>query len=91
VNTTPPRRQAAFNAAAVDALVLDTTPWLSCEDCFERMDSYVEALRRDPGYVDQAMSTPCGVAQHATKKRDRSSRSSPKAATDPASRSHGVD
>jgi hypothetical protein len=57
VNTTPPRRQAALNAAAVDALLRDTTPWLSCEDCFERMDSYVEALRRDPGHLDQAMST----------------------------------
>lgn len=57
MKTTPPHRQAALDAAAVDALLRDTTPWLSCEDCFERMDSYVEAVRRDPGYLDQAMST----------------------------------
>ena len=57
MNTTPPHRQAALDAAAVDALLRDTSPWLSCEECFERMDSYVEALRGDPGYLDQAMST----------------------------------
>ena len=55
MNTMPPHRPAALDAAAVDALLRDTTPWLSCEDCFERMDSYVEALRRDPGHVDEAM------------------------------------
>jgi hypothetical protein len=56
MNTMPPRRPVALDAAAVDALLRDTTPWLSCEDCFEQMDSYVEAMRRDPGYVDEAMS-----------------------------------
>ena len=56
MNTMPPRRLVPLDAAAVDALLRDTTPWLSCEDCFERMDSYVEAMRRDPGYVDEAMS-----------------------------------
>jgi len=30
----------------VDALLLDTTPYLSCEECFERMDGHVEALLR---------------------------------------------
>jgi hypothetical protein len=29
---------------AVDALLLDTTPYLSCEECFERLDAHVEAL-----------------------------------------------
>lgn len=29
---------------AVEALLLDTTPWLSCEECFERLDTHVEAL-----------------------------------------------
>ena len=30
-------------------LVLDTEPWLSCEDCFRLMDRYVELLVADPG------------------------------------------
>jgi len=29
-------------------LVVDTEPWLSCEDCFRLMDSYVELLLADP-------------------------------------------
>jgi hypothetical protein len=29
---------------AVEALLLDTTPFLSCEECFERLDTHVEAL-----------------------------------------------
>lgn len=33
----------ALSPAAVEALVLDTTPWLSCEECFERLDTYAEA------------------------------------------------
>ncbi|WP_200947779.1 MULTISPECIES: hypothetical protein [unclassified Phycicoccus] len=35
--------------------MLDTTPWLSCDECFERMDTHVEALLRDPGHHDLAM------------------------------------
>ena len=30
-------------------LTLSTEPWLSCEDCFELMDGYIEALLADPG------------------------------------------
>ena len=40
---------------AVSALLLDTTPWLSCDDCFARMDTYVEALLTDPNHRDPAM------------------------------------
>ena len=45
----------AWARAAVDALLLDTTPWLSCDDCFARMDTYVEALLSDPHHRDAAM------------------------------------
>ena len=38
-------------------LTVDTEPWLSCDDCFDRMDQYVEHLLADPGYVDHAMAT----------------------------------
>jgi hypothetical protein len=41
----------------LDALTVDTEPWLSCDDCFERMDEYVERQLTDPTYVDIAMGT----------------------------------
>jgi len=48
MSTTPPRHTPALTQAAVEALLLDTTPWLSCDDCFEQLDTYVEAWLRDP-------------------------------------------
>jgi hypothetical protein len=33
--------------AALERLVVPTEPWLSCEDCFDAMDGYVEALLAD--------------------------------------------
>ena len=49
----PPGR---LTATDLDALLLDTTPWLSCEDCFEQMDTYVEAVVRDSSHEDRAMA-----------------------------------
>lgn len=43
----PAARPGPLQPASVDALLLDTTPYLSCEVCFERMDSHVEALLHD--------------------------------------------
>jgi hypothetical protein len=51
--TSPPPK--ALNQAAVEALLLNTTPWLSCDDCFARMDTYVEARLSDPHHRDAAM------------------------------------
>jgi hypothetical protein len=39
--TTPARHQ--ITPRVVADLLLDTTPWLSCEECFERLDTHVEA------------------------------------------------
>ena len=39
-------------------LALDTEPFLSCDDCFDLVDTYVEALLSDPGYDLPAMRTP---------------------------------
>lgn len=39
--TTPPPPQ--LTPRVVADLLLDTTPWLSCEECFERLDTHVEA------------------------------------------------
>lgn len=30
--------------AEVESLTVDTEPWLSCEECFELMDTYAEAV-----------------------------------------------
>ena len=42
--------------AVLHALTIDTQPWLSCDDCFARMDEYVERRLADPAYVDRAMA-----------------------------------
>ena len=39
--TTPSSHQ--LTPRVVADLLLDTTPWLSCEECFERLDTHVEA------------------------------------------------
>ena len=49
--------QAVLAAHDVAALLQDTTPWLSCEECFERLDTYAEAAITDPDHPDQAMAT----------------------------------
>jgi len=38
-------------------LTLDTEPYLSCDDCFDLVDSYVEALLSDPEHDLPAMRT----------------------------------
>jgi len=37
------------------SLVADTSPYLSCDDCFAQLDEYVEKLAADPGHHDAAM------------------------------------
>lgn len=52
------------SAAAVQALLLDTNPYLSCDDCFDRIDRYVEQVVTDPGHSDRLMEVHlagCGV------------------------------
>ena len=54
-DATPPLRPGDLTPEAVDALLLDTKPWLSCDECFDRMDTHVEALLRDSEHHDSAM------------------------------------
>ncbi len=56
MSTFEPQPDRVLTPTAVDALLLNTTPWLSCEDCFEQMDTYVEALVDDPSHHDLPMS-----------------------------------
>lgn len=39
----------------VDKLLLDTSPYLSCDECFEQLDVYVEQLAANPQHVDKPM------------------------------------
>lgn len=54
----------------VASLLLDSTPYLSCDDCFDQLDTYVEAVIADPGHTDRALEVhlaACGAcAQEVT-------------------------
>ena len=58
MSTTRDPARRPLTASAIDALILDTTPWLSCEACFEQMDTYVEAILHDPAHENPAMAAP---------------------------------
>lgn len=57
MSQTPQPRPTVITQKAVESLLRDTTPWLSCEECFERMDTYAEAAVHDPLHRDEAMTT----------------------------------
>jgi hypothetical protein len=44
-----------LSAEAIASLLADTEPYLSCDDCFARIDVYVERRRADPHHDDAAM------------------------------------
>lgn len=50
---TEPTRK--FSAEEIDALVLDSSPYLSCDECFEHMDVYAERLMENPAHEDLPM------------------------------------
>jgi hypothetical protein len=56
MSQTPRPRPAVIPEQAVESLLQDTTPWLSCEECFERRDPYAEAALHDPQHRDEAMT-----------------------------------
>ncbi|MFJ9388576.1 hypothetical protein ACIRON_07145 [Nocardioides sp. NPDC101246] len=48
-------RNRPLSAAALDGLLLDTDPYLSCDDCFDQIDTYVEQVLANPAHVDVPM------------------------------------
>jgi len=40
---------------AIARLIADTSPYLSCDECFERLDEYVESRLLDPEHTDATM------------------------------------
>lgn len=63
-----------LTAEAIAGLMVDTSPYLSCDDCFARMDQHVERTVADPDYQDRAMQAHlagCGAcAEEAETLRD---------------------
>jgi len=59
-----------LTAETIAVLLTDTEPYLSCDDCFDRIDEYVDRTVADPHHDDPAMRThlaACGVcAEEAT-------------------------
>lgn len=45
----------SLSAETVDKLLLDSDPYLSCDECFAQVDAYVERRIDEPDYVDPAM------------------------------------
>ena len=50
--TSPAR---GLSAATIHSLLADTSPYLSCDDCFARLDEYVERTLADPHHQDAVM------------------------------------
>ena len=50
--TEPP---TGLRAETIASLLADTSPYLSCDDCFARIDEYVERRLGDAAYDDPAM------------------------------------
>lgn len=48
-------RTRGLNAETISQLLADTSPYLSCDDCFAQIDQYVERLLADPRDEDPAM------------------------------------
>ena len=44
-----------LSAETIASLLADTSPYLSCDDCFARIDEYVERTLTDPQHEDAAM------------------------------------
>ena len=47
----------ALTPEVVAALLVDTEPYLSCDDCFAQLDTWAERRLADPTHPDVAMET----------------------------------
>lgn len=50
--TVPPSRSLGDIVAT---LIAETTPYLSCDDCFDQICAYIENVAADPAYEHAAM------------------------------------
>lgn len=57
-------RSTPLTPTSAQRLLVDTEPYLSCDECFARIDEYVERTVHVPGHRDPLMETHlsgCGV------------------------------
>lgn len=57
-------RTTPLTPASAEQLLVDTSPYLSCDECFARLDEYVERTTGSPDHRDVRMETHlrgCGV------------------------------
>lgn len=47
-------RSQRLTADAIDRMILITEPWLSCDDCFDRLDDVVEGILTQTRAMDEA-------------------------------------
>ena len=45
----------SLDPETITNLLVDTSPYLSCDDCFAQLDEYVERSLTDPHHQDPAM------------------------------------
>lgn len=45
-----------LSAETITSLLADTSPYLSCDECFARIDEYVERRSADPRHDDPTMA-----------------------------------
>lgn len=58
------KRNPGLSPQVVDSLLMDSDPYLSCDECFEQIDTYVEEMLADPDHRDAPMEVhlkACGV------------------------------
>lgn len=57
-------RSTPLTPTSAQRLLVDTEPYLSCDECFARLDEYVERTVKGSGHRDPLMETHlsgCGV------------------------------
>ncbi|RBP63596.1 hypothetical protein DFO66_10926 [Brevibacterium sanguinis] len=48
-------KRAELSRDTVLGMLLDTSPYLSCDDCFDRLDEFVERRLTEPDFRDEPM------------------------------------
>jgi hypothetical protein len=47
-------RSQQLTSDAIERMILTTEPWLSCDDCFDRLDDVIEAVLTQTRAMDEA-------------------------------------
>jgi len=53
-----------FGPDTIERLLADTHPYLSCDECFDHLDTFVERMAADPDHLDLPMQvhlSACGA------------------------------